>query len=172
MKRIALLLLLSLFATSVAAEAVTTVILVRHAEKVPSESDDPPLSEAGTVRANELARVLTGARVSAIYATQFKRTQYTAAPLAKALELEPKLIEARKKTTYAADVVRDILQHHVGETVLVVGHSNTTVDVLRELGVKELPEIPESQYDDMFVVTVMRGAEPRMVALRYGAVRR
>jgi len=154
-----------------AAQAVTTVILVRHAEKV-SDEGDPPLSEAGAARANELARVLSDARVSAIYTTQYKRTQNTAAPLATALGVTPKVMRVGKTTTYAADVVREILQHHAGKTVLVVGHSNTTVDVLRELGVKELPSIPETQYDDLFVVTLANNAIPKLVALRYGNVKR
>lgn len=169
MKRLALFLLLALFATSLAAEAVTTVILVRHAEKA-SDGDDPPLNDAGTARANELARVLADARIRAIYTTQYQRTTLTAAPLAKLLGVEPKTMNAGKKTTYAADVVRDILQHHAGETVLVVGHSNSTVDVLRELGIEELPKIEESQFDDLFIVTICGDA--RLVALRYGAVKR
>jgi broad specificity phosphatase PhoE len=171
MKRIALFLLLVLVSTSMAAQGVTTVILVRHAEKIADEGD-PLLSEAGTARANELARVLADARVIAIYTTQFKRTQNTATPLATALGVTPKVMQAGKTTTYAADVVRDVLQHHAGKTVLVIGHSNSTVDVLRELGVKELPTIPETQYDDLFVVTLANNAMPKLVALRYGQVKR
>jgi hypothetical protein len=56
--------------------------------------------------------------------------------------------------------------------VLVVGHSNTTVDVLRALGVTELPSIPESQFDDLFVCTLVDGAPAKLVALRYGNVTR
>lgn len=168
MKRIALFVLLSLLAVTASA-ATTTVILVRHAEKAAPEGD-PPLSEAGAMRANELARVLAGAHIDAIYVTQYLRTQQTAQPLAAALKIEPMVIEAGRKE-YAANVVKAIREHHSGETVLVVGHQNTTVDVLRELGLKELPAIPDPQYDDLFVVTIADG-QPALVSLRYGAVAR
>src|SRR5438132_12240842 len=61
---------------------VTTVILVRHAEKViDPNNNDPDLSLAGQARAQELARMFGDAGVNAIYATQYKRTQQTVKPL-------------------------------------------------------------------------------------------
>ena len=152
-----------------AMHAATTVILVRHAEKAAMEGD-MPISEAGTMRANELARVLADARISAIYTTQYRRTNDTVAPLAKALKLEPRKMQTGK--TYASEIVRTIREKHAGETVLVADHSNTTVDVLRELGMEDPPFIPEPQFDDLFVCT-LDGDEPAScVALRYGAVTR
>jgi 2,3-bisphosphoglycerate-dependent phosphoglycerate mutase len=154
---------------SIPMQAATTLILVRHAEKA-SMQGDMPLSDAGHARATELARVLADARISTIYTTQYLRTQQTVAPLAKALKLEPRKIETGK--TYAADVVRTIREKHAGETVLVAGHSNTTVDVLRELGMKDPPFIPEPQFDDLFVCTLADGAAASCVALRYGTATR
>src|SRR6185436_2612241 len=57
---------------------VTTVILVRHAEKVidPNNSD-PDLSPAGQARAQEIVRIFSDAGINAIYATQYRRTQQT-----------------------------------------------------------------------------------------------
>ena len=40
---------------------VTTVFLVRHAEKAAEPAQDPPLTEAGKARAEALARLLSGA---------------------------------------------------------------------------------------------------------------
>jgi len=68
--------------------------------------------------------------------------------------------------------VAKILADHAGETVLVVGHSNTTPDVLRQLGIANPPSIADSQYDDLFVVTLATGAPARLVRLRYGAAAR
>ena len=166
MKRLALLAILLMTFT---AEATTTVILVRHAEKAPV-SGDMPISEAGVIRAKELARVLVDARITAIYTTQYRRTRETVAPLAEALKLTPEVIEAGKE--YPANVVKIIREKHQGGTVLVIGHSNTTVDVLRELGMKDPPFIPEPQFDDLFVCTLVEGAPASCVALRYGAVTR
>jgi 2,3-bisphosphoglycerate-dependent phosphoglycerate mutase len=168
MKRAALFALI--LAMSMPTYAATTIILVRHAEKAVMQGD-MPLSEAGAARAKELARVLADARVSAIYTTQYRRTKETVAPLAEALKLTPKEITAGGKE-YPANVVREVLANHKGETVVVAGHSNTTVDVLRELGMKDPPFIPEPQFDDLFVCTVGDALPASCVALRYGAVTR
>lgn len=164
MKRTALFLFITLM--SISAQAATTIILVRHAEKA-SMTGDMPLSEAGSARATELARVLGNSGISAIYTTQYRRTQETVAPLAKALNITPKQIEAGGKT-YAANVVRAVLDQHKGKTVLVSGHSNTTVDVLRELGMPDPPVIEEPQFDYLFVCTIGDALPASCVTLRYG----
>src|SRR5882724_305486 len=67
---------------------VTTVIVVRHAEKnIEPSNPDPDLSPAGQARAQELSRMFGDAGVNAIYATQYKRTQQTVKPLADKLGL-------------------------------------------------------------------------------------
>src|SRR5438034_7582994 len=61
---------------------VTTVILVRHAEKIIDPNNpDVDLNAAGQVRAQEIARMFGDAGINAIYATQYKRTQETVKPL-------------------------------------------------------------------------------------------
>src|SRR6185369_592218 len=52
---------------------VTTVYLVRHAEKAAAPAADPPLLEAGNKRAQELARTLGNAGIKAIFTSQFLR---------------------------------------------------------------------------------------------------
>ena len=68
-------------------QATTTVIFVRHADRVAGQDENPGLSLAGQQRAEELARVLADvdvvAGVDAIFATQYRRTQETAEPLSK-----------------------------------------------------------------------------------------
>lgn len=159
-----LALLLSLL--PVPATDLTTVILVRHAEKVATTGDDPALSETGVTRAAELARVLTDVPIDAIYTTQFIRTRDTAAPLAKVRGITPVVVTAGK--TYAADLAKVIREKHAGQTVLVVGHSNSTSNLLRELGVENPPRIEETRYDDLFLY-VISGDESRLFPLRYGA---
>src|SRR5216684_4306220 len=62
---------------------LTTIILIRHAEKnIEPNNPDPDLSPAGQARAQEIVRMFGDAGVSAIYATQYKRTQQTVKPLA------------------------------------------------------------------------------------------
>lgn len=166
-----LAILLTAAASFAATPQVTTVILVRHGEKAAEGmANDLPLSGAGVARAAELARVLADANVAAIYTTPYQRTRNTAAPLAKALGLTP--IEVAGGKSYPADVAAKILADHAGETVLVVGHSNTTPDVLRQLGIASPPSIADSQYDDLFIVTLATGMPARLVTLRYGAAAR
>ena len=149
------------------AEPVTTVILVRHAEKVDDAlADDVALSDEGMARATELARVLQRTKIDAIYTTQWLRTRQTAEPIAKAQRVIPAV--ARSGRTYAADLGKKIRAEHSGKTTLVIGHSNSTRDVLRELGITDAPYIPETQYDDLFVVSLAR-QEAKLVSLRYGS---
>ena len=172
MHRLALAVLLTLTAAAAFAhdpDAATTILLVRHAEKAGPEGD-VPLSPAGELRAKELARVLAGAHIDVIYTTPFKRTRETARPIAEAMKLTPIDVEATK--TYHADVVRRIFEESAGKTVLVVGHSNTTVAVMKELGVTDAAPIADSQYDDLFVCTARKGSAARCTPLRYGAVAR
>ena len=73
--------------------ASTTVIFVRHADTdvAMAATDDPPLNARGRQRAELLADFLENidvvAGVNAIYASDKRRTQETAAPLAKRLNL-------------------------------------------------------------------------------------
>ena len=76
-------LLFGFFAAAAAAQS--TIFIVRHAEKAESGGTDPDLSEPGKARAESLANILKDAGITAIYTTEFKRTQETAAPLAKIL---------------------------------------------------------------------------------------
>src|SRR5258708_39148309 len=100
----ALALQLAALSTIAAPPQVTAVIVVRHAEKT-GPTGDVPLSDAGRAGARELARVLAGAGVTAIYDTQYLRTQQTAEPLAESLKIKP--TGAGTTDTYAADVVKD-----------------------------------------------------------------
>jgi 2,3-bisphosphoglycerate-dependent phosphoglycerate mutase len=145
---------------------ITTVILVRHAEKA-GATGDVPLSPAGITRAKELVRVLAGTSIAAIYVTPYVRTEQTAEPLATAHHLDPVIV--KNMDTYARDVVGAILRDHKGDTVVVVGHSNTTPQVIRTLGIPNPPEIADGEYDGLFIVSVADGAAAKLVTLRYGA---
>jgi broad specificity phosphatase PhoE len=145
----------------------TTIILVRHAEKA-APTGDPPLAGAGVERAKELAHVLAGMNVTTIYVTEFLRTQETAEPLAKAIGVKPVVIETG--TTYASWIA-ELVRKHPGETLLVVGHSNTIPEVMRQLGIANPPVIADTEYDDLFICLFGDGPTTLM-PLRYGLVAR
>ena len=156
---IAVLVLLSLTAS---AAQPTTVILVRHAEK--ATGDDPPLTPAGETRAQNLAKMLARSGITTIFTTPFTRTRNTAAPLAAALNLTP--IEVMPGPTFAADMAAKLRALPAGSTALVVGHSNTTPNVMKALGIANAPAIDDAtEFDNLFIVTL--SDEPRMVVLKY-----
>lgn len=145
---------------------VTTVILVRHAEKnIEPNNPDPDLSPAGQLRAQELLRVLSSNKVDAIYATNFKRTQQTVKPIADKLGLTPTIIDAKG----TSDLVNRIVTANRGQTVLVAGHSNTVPAIVNALGGGSSPDIPDSEYDNLFVVTIYKFGKAKVVKLKYGS---
>ena len=147
--------------------ALTTVYLVRHAEKAADPGDgDPPLTEAGQARARALALTLADVPLAAVYTTDLKRTRETLAPLAAAQGLEPRVLPAAD----TARLVEALAATSAGARVLVVGHSNTLPEVLAALGVDGV-DVQHGDYDDLFVL-VLGGAAPELARLHYGAVAR
>jgi phosphohistidine phosphatase SixA len=145
---------------------VTTVILVRHAEKkIEPNNSDPDLSPEGEARARELVRVLGNAGVTAIYTTQYRRTQQTVKPLADRLSLPITQVESNNTN----EVVRQIKVNHAGGVVLHAGHSNRVPAIIAGLGGGNYPDIPDSDYDDMFVVTLYRYGKASTVRIKYGS---
>src|SRR6266568_8670349 len=103
MKRLASLLPILLLLTA-AADAAPVVFVVRHAEKTTGGGNDPELSPAGHERANALARILKDSQITAVFVTEFKRTQETAAPTAKEARLNPIVVPANDVAGMAAKV--------------------------------------------------------------------
>jgi len=145
---------------------VTTVIIVRHAEKnIEPNNPDPDLSPAGQARAQEIARMFGDSGVQAIYATQYKRTQQTVAPLASRLGLSVSTIDAKQ----SAELTRRILSSNRGQTVFIAGHNNTVPEIVNILSGENFPIIPESEYDNMFIVTMYRFGKAKVLKVKYGA---
>jgi len=142
--------------------STTTIYLARHAEKA-TGSADPPLSVAGQARAQALAHVLRDEGIDAIFVTSFQRTQQTAAPLAAAAGITPIIYDAGSPD----QAVDAILADHLGQRILVIGHSNTLDDLAAGLGAAGVPELGEQSFDRLFVIHRF-GAAPHLDRLRYG----
>jgi broad specificity phosphatase PhoE len=144
---------------------VTTVILVRHAEKkIEPNNPDPDLSPEGVERASEIARMFGESGVNAIYATQFKRTQQTVKPLADRTALPITLLDSKQ----TGQLVEQIQTELRGKTIFVAGHSNTVPAIVSTLSGDSYPEIPETEYDNLFIVTIYRFGKAKVVKLKYG----
>jgi phosphohistidine phosphatase SixA len=141
----------------------STIVLVRHAEKASNEPD-APLSAQGQERAACLARVLKDAAIKRIYVTDTKRTQQTAEPLARALNIKPTIVPANDTSTLIKDVF-----YGTGGNALVVGHSNTLPLLITRVQAGTIPPIGENEYDGLYVLTVMEGASTPVLKLHYCA---
>ncbi|MEP6685335.1 MAG: histidine phosphatase family protein [Verrucomicrobiota bacterium] len=152
--------------TALAQAEPPTIFIVRHAERADAASgspatmpSDPDLSEAGRVRAESLGSALKDAAITAIYVTEYKRTQQTAAPLAKATGISVTIAPAKETGALIAK-----LRSSRGNA-LVIGHSNTLPEIIKALGVSTPVTIPDSEYDNLFVVTP--GSPARLIHLHY-----
>lgn len=145
---------------------ITTVILVRHAEKkIEPDNPDPDLTPAGEARAREIARMFGGAGINAIYATQFKRTQETVKPLADRTAVPVTILNSSQTD----ELAKQILTNHRGQTLFVAGHNNTIPALVSILSGENVPIIPESEYDNLFIVTIYRFGKAKVVKLKYGS---
>ena len=147
--------------------ADTVIIVVRHAEKSTDDPKDPNLSEPGNARANKLAIVLKDANLKAVYATQYKRTQQTALAAATQNGLSVQVRAATKENakTYVDDLLKGIQKKHRGETVLIVGHSNTVPEIIKHMTGQDIAAIGENEFDRLYVITL--GKKPRMLSVSY-----
>lgn len=147
----------------------TTIIFVRHADVDPGSTDpDPPLNARGRQRAELLADFLQDIDVvrgvDNIYAAADKRTQETAAPLAKRLGLTPHIDDPHRTERLIHRIKRD----RNGEIVLVVSYADTIAPLIDELhGSKKLPPITDDDYSEVYIVTVPNYGRVKTLRLRY-----
>ena len=158
MKRIASVLPI-LFLMAAAADAAPVVFVVRYAEKAKGGGADPELSPAGHERANALARILKDSQITAIFVTEFKRTQETAAPTAKETHITPTIVPSTDIAGLAVKL------RAVNGNALVVGHGNTIPDLMKALGIAVPINIPDADYTEIFVILL--SDPPRLLHLHY-----
>lgn len=139
-----------------------TIYLARHAETV-GEDDTRRLSEEGRARAEALADALQAQAkepMERIFSTDYPRTLETAQPIADRLGLEVELYDPRDLPAFAERL------KSMGQTVLVIGHSNTTPALVELLGGEPGEPIDEpSEFDRLYRVEVPSG---ETVVTRYG----
>ena len=144
-------------------EYVTVIYLVRHAEKAKEGGADPLLTTQGKTRAAKLGDILKEAGIDRVYSTVYQRTQSTAKPTADILETGIRLYDARDLNTFAEQ-----LKNRDGSGILVVGHSNTTPTLVNALiGQEKFAMIPESEYGNLYRVTISEDGTGKVVLLKY-----
>ena len=141
------------------ADAAPVIFIVRHAEKASSGGNDPDLSPQGQKRADALAHILKDSQITSVFVTEFKRTQQTPAPTAKAVHVTPTVVPANEM-----DALADKLRALNGNA-LVVGHGNTIPGLLKALGIATPVSIPDDDYTEVFAVLL--GDTSQFLRLHY-----
>jgi phosphohistidine phosphatase SixA len=146
-------------------EAPATVFLVRHAERSGPAMEDP-ITAAGQVRAELLARMFSEAGVTRIVTSDYRRTRETAAPLAKKLGLTPVVVKGGDDRV----VAKALADTPAGTATVAVRHSGEIERTLEQFGAAyKVPKILETEYDRLLILTFQNGKLAALRTLRYGA---
>ena len=141
-------------------EKVTIIYLVRHAEK--AVGNDPGLTREGTTRANDLAEILQDVPLDGIYSSDFKRTLSTALPISEAKNINIQRYNHQNLYAFAEEIKAKY------GTYLIVGHSNTTPEMVALLGGTPGEPIAEWEYDRMYRLMIKEGKVLETEQLTYG----
>ena len=165
MKILFLISLLAL-ASVVAAAQDKTIVLVRHAEKdasLNSPSGDDPLSAAGRERVERLWKIVKKYKPHEIFATSYKRTQETVAPIAARRKKQVQTYDPTKQADLVTQMMSSKTEHY-----LIAGHSNTIPALANLLAKKEVfKQVPDSEYGVIWVVKIRSGVLKRVEVYTY-----
>lgn len=139
-------------------------IVVRHAEKASDDPEDPALTAAGRERAARLAVLLAEEPITAVYATEFRRTQQTALPTANQNHMH--VIRYFSKGP-ASELAAQWLRQHRQGGVLIVGHSNTVPEIVGVLSGQNVEPIPDNQFNRLYRVDIDANGAARLTQSEY-----
>lgn len=140
-------LVLAALAPSFASADAKFIYITRHAEKS-ATGTDPALTAEGVTRANNIAATLKKSGITSIYSTNFVRTKQTAQPLSTLTSVPVQIYDDSQMATFVAQ-----LKALPGNT-LVVGHSNTVPELVRQLSGDIVPAIPDTEFDRLYQVAI------------------
>lgn len=108
--------------------------------------------------------------MSALYTTQFVRTQQTVQPLAEKLAIKPTIFEVDPKNIkgHAEELAKVVLSRHAGQTVVLSSHSNVIPFILEAFKAGPRFEIPDVEYDNLFIITIGASSETQLLRLKFG----
>lgn len=145
----------------------TIVYIVRHAEKDTSntKNNDPNLSKEGKVRAEALNDFLKAEKITAVYSTNFKRTIQTVAPVAQHNEVSINTYDAKDPS----EVARIVKSQLANQKVLVAGHSNTILEIVKSFGVDPpADKLNDDDYDLIFQIRIDKNGSASLITKRFG----
>lgn len=148
------------------AQKTLKVWIVRHAEKDTSnpKEADPDLTPQGYGRAEVLMKSLKGQKIDSIFSTDYKRTKLTGFPLADRIGIAIQTYDPAN----AVEWVKSLKVNAVGKNVLIIGHSNTILELIDAFGgARPVPTISDNEYDYLFALTI-KGNKVEVKSHRYG----
>jgi 2,3-bisphosphoglycerate-dependent phosphoglycerate mutase len=155
--------------------SVTTLILVRHAEKDTSNKadKDPHLTKVGQDRAEKLKDILTGLvelfRFQ-VFTTDKQRAIETAAPTVNyCTQLSKGTFRAQiYEYSKAQELVSYIQDYGKGKVLLVVGHTNNIPTILNHYTASnQYKTIPETDYSSMYIMNIDTVGKAKVFELKY-----
>lgn len=132
--------------------SVSTFYFVRHAEKdrTDPENVDPELTQAGLGRAMHWAEILNDVAIDAIYSTDYMRTSMTAAPTSVKKDLTVQYYDPQTLD------IEQFKTDNLNKNVLVVGHSNTTPDLVNQvIGEDKYNAMDDTDNGSLFIVQLV-----------------
>ena len=95
----------------------------------------------------------------AIFTSEFKRTQETAAPTATLIGVTATVVPAKDTAGLVAKL------HQLNGNALVVAHGDTIPNIIKALGMDRPINIPDEDYSELLIVTL--GDKPQLFRLHY-----
>ncbi len=140
-----------------------TILLLRHAEKEQSQKANPGLSDQGEKRAIRLNEMLSELKIDSVHSTKYNRTMLTIKPI---IENKPVVFQAYDPSNLGI-IASKLAKAKKGSVHLVVGHSNTTPELVNLLMENEKLEwIEEKEYDHLYVVQI-NGNKKKLLELKF-----
>lgn len=127
-------------------QPASTFYVMRHLH-TPEGVQDPDLTPEGQRNAALLANWFGEAPPAAIFVSNTKRAQQTAAPLAARLGLTPRIYDPRDTSFLITEIMKE------PPPVLVVGHSNTVPDIVQGLSGRRSEQLTHEDFGDIWVIS-------------------
>jgi 2,3-bisphosphoglycerate-dependent phosphoglycerate mutase len=152
-------------ATSLAKD--TVIYIVRHAEKdiKDPKNSDPELNSEGRNRAKALNHFLRKTKITAVFSTNFQRTMQTVEPVALRNGITSKPYDSKQPD----ELVRLIRSDFEGKNILIAGHSNTILELVKAFGTSPpVNKLNDDDYDLVFIISLHTNGKSDLKIKRYG----
>jgi phosphohistidine phosphatase SixA len=151
-------LLLLLLSFQCLAAPTHSIFLSTHAESKHIKND-PPLSQCGRLRAQQLSTLLTYSNIENVYSTTDMRTMQTANPTAQKNNVPVKVFTTKLLDSVAITAINQ------NKNILIIG-DNETITFLVEFISKQQLDAPKKNYQQMLYQIIMVDGQPILNVLK------